>query len=433
MTEPWPLAPIEDPAERLDPPALRRRIEDLRAVFSSPPRGLCFLDARTDLFSVAVLLAARASGWVVAPLDPGLSPAARARLAAAYQPDAWARDGTVEALPGASTALHPDLCLLLSTSGSTGGPRMVRLSHTAVAHNAAAIAQVLGLGPHSRALLTLPLHYAFGLSVLHSHLRAGGPLRLSDSSPVQREFWQELDAFGATTWAQVPHGWQLFLRMGGPERSPPSLRELLVAGGRLAQAPARRLAELAAARGGRLWRMYGQTEATARIAVLPPELCHLEGAAGRALPGGQLWIDDDEVVYQGPNVMMGYAETRADLARGDELGGVLRTGDLGHIDADGLLFLHGRRQRFAKIHGQRVGLDEVEALAAAHGPCVALAGEDELLVFGEWPADLSLAALRRELAMALRLHESLLRLERRAALPRLPSGKPDLLSLQGSR
>ena len=135
-----------------------------------------------------------------------------------------------------------------------------------------------------------------------------------------------------------------------------------------------------AARGGRFFVMYGQTEATARIAYVPPDrLSEKLGSAGIAIPGGRLSIEPagagtmdgpvtGEVVYEGPNVMLGYATGSGDLALGDELGGVLRTGDIGYLDEDGFLFLVGRSKRIAKVFGLRINLDEVEAAMREHGP-----------------------------------------------------------------
>jgi acyl-CoA synthetase (AMP-forming)/AMP-acid ligase II len=172
----------------------------------------------------------------------------------------------------------------------------------------------------------------------------------------------------------------------------------------------------------RFFVMYGQTEATARIAYLPPErLAEKAGSIGIAIPGGALRVEDDELVYQGPNVMLGYAEQRADLARGDELGGVLPTGDLGHADDDGFFYVTGRRKRIAKVYGQRINLDEVEA--AVDGPAGAVAGDERIEVFAERGADARALAERFRLpARAIRVH----------AVERLPvqgSGKVDYAAL----
>lgn len=419
--------------------------------------------------TVIGLLAARAAGLPIALMDAGLPAPRRAELLACYQPE-WVLDdrpveGAVQVLPVEDAVLsrrpgppgaapHPALGLLLSTSGTTGSPRLVRLSQAAVEHNARAIATALSLGPADRALQALPLHYSYGLSVLNSHLVAGGCVVLTDRSPMERGWWQDLTEGGCTHLPGVPTGWRHLLRLGLTERAPASLCQLSQAGGRLEPALVQRLADWAADRGGDLRVMYGQTEATARIAVMPAGQSRLHPeAAGRALPGGALWIERPvdpagegpadgvgEVVYRGPNVMMGHARRRADLARGDELQGVLRTGDLGRLDSDGLLRLVGRRSRFAKIHGLRIDLDEVEALLADQGPTAAVEAEDALHIACAWPEgartdsasteDQALAAWTRDLAARLRLHPSALRLVRVDALPLSPNGKIDYPALR---
>jgi acyl-coenzyme A synthetase/AMP-(fatty) acid ligase len=226
--------------------------------------------------------------------------------------------------------------------------------------------------------------------------------------------------------------------------APPTLTTLTQAGGALAPALIDRFHRIATARGGRLYVMYGQTEACARIAVLPPtELPARLGAVGVAVPGSQLRVEVDgraaapgelgDVVFAGPSVMMGYATDRADLARGDELGGVLATGDRGHLDADGHLWLAGRAGRFAKLFGVRINLDELEALAAAAvptgGAVAAVAAGDRIRLCVEGAADA--AAVRAQIAARTGLHGSGFAVEIVARLPRLPSGKLDYRTLEG--
>jgi acyl-CoA synthetase (AMP-forming)/AMP-acid ligase II len=197
----------------------------------------------------------------------------------------------------------------------------------------------------------------------------------------------------------------------------PTLQTMTQAGGRLDPEVAKRFAAHR-----RFFVMYGQTEATARIAYVPPErLADKPGSIGIAIPGGELSVEDGELVYRGPNVMMGYASERADLARGDELGGVLHTGDLGYVDDDGFFFVTGRAKRIAKVFGQRINLDEIEAVI--DGPAGAIAGDDRIDVFAERGADArALAARFRLPPRALRVHE----VER---LPLKSSGKIDYTAL----
>jgi acyl-CoA synthetase (AMP-forming)/AMP-acid ligase II len=145
------------------------------------------------------------------------------------------------------------------------------------------------------------------------------------------------------------------------------------------------------------------------------------------VPGGRLEVDaTGEVVFTGPNVMMGYAQTREDLALGDVLRGVLRTGDTGRFDDDGYLFLTGRRARFAKLYGLRMSLDDVEAATGA--PAAAVERDDRTLtVFVE---DRDPAAVRDALARRFGLPPRSFDVRLLAALPLTPSGKVDYSALR---
>jgi acyl-CoA synthetase (AMP-forming)/AMP-acid ligase II len=333
--------------------------------------------------------------------------------------------------------LHPELALLLPTSGSTGSPKLVRLSAAALEANAGAIAQGLELTLADRAITSLPLSYAYGLSVLNSHLWAGASVVLSGASALERNFWDAARDHQCSSFAGVPYTYQMLQRLGLDKLAPPSVRVLTQAGGRLDPRLVQSFHEQMAARGGRFFVMYGQTEAVARIAILPAErLPEKLGSVGRAVPGGELRIDEQaappgspagvgEVLYRGPNVMWGYAECASDLARGDELRGELRTGDLGYLDAEGLLFITGRSKRMGKLFGVRVNLDDIESMVREHGPAAVTDGGDRLLLFCAFGDAEALAALQRELAARLRVHRSGLELRRIEELPLLASGKVD--------
>jgi acyl carrier protein len=367
---------------------------------------------------------------------PGDDPRLAARILGGHDPDAELRAGADgldveldERRPGSAHELHPELAMLLSTSGSTGSPKLVRLSATNLDSNARAIAAYLGLRADDRAALTLPLHYCYGLSVLHSHLAVGASVMVGAGSVVDPCFWGRFRSSGATSLAGVPHTFDLLDRVGFTEMDLPSLRFVTQAGGRLAPETIRRYAGVGARDGWDLYVMYGQTEATARMAYLPPALAvEVPDAVGRAIPGGSLRVDGPdadgvgELVYRGPNVMMGHATGPADLARGPELD-ELRTGDLGRIDDRGLVHVVGRRSRFAKLFGLRLDLDELERRLAAEAP-VLCASDDELLAVGvAAPADVDavVARLRDELGLPRGAVVGVPFDE----LPRLASGKPD--------
>ena len=363
--------------------ALADRVDEAAAALGAG-RQLVLLACDPTLDTLVTYLGALAAGHVPL-LAPGDRPHTLESLVAAYAPDVVAgRDGDGAWLltrrgdagvAGRSHDLHPDLALLLPTSGSTGSPKLVRLSHANLDSNAAAIAEALGIRTADRAVTSLPLHYCYGLSVVHSHLAAGASVVLTELSVVDPCFWDLADATGVTTLAGVPHTFELLDRSGFADRHHPALRVVTAAGGRLAPETAKRFAELGARRGFDLFVMYGQTEATARMAVLPPELLATRPeAVGFAVPGGSFRVDPlgeldcglGELVYTGPNVMLGYATTPADLARGREVH-ELRTGDLARMSPDGLVEVVGRRSRFAKVVGLRIDLDHVERDLAQEG------------------------------------------------------------------
>ncbi len=342
--------------ERLTYAELADRVEQRAAALGSE-RRLLLLECRNTVETVVAYLAALEAGHPVILVGPDCP---RDELEATYGPDAE--------LPGPRQELHPDLAVLLSTSGSTGSPKLVRLSRENLRSNAASIAEYLDLGPGDCAATTLPLQYCYGLSVLNSHLLAGASVLLTEDSVVEDRFWVDAAAAEVTSFAGVPHTFALLDASGFARRRLPSLRTITQAGGRMDPATVRRYADLGRERGFDLVVMYGQTEATARMAYLPPHLVDRHPQSiGIPIPGGSLRIDGDaevgELVYSGANVMMGYAHGREDLALGPTLR-ELRTGDLARRNDDGLYELVGRSSRFAKVFGLRVDLDRLENMGA---------------------------------------------------------------------
>lgn len=424
--------------ERLD----HARVDEAAAMLDRHPPGVVFALTPTELPAVALYLGALSARRPLALLDPDLDHTVLLALIERFRPvlvtgvttappDGYraADAGWVRETPAAEP--HPDLALLLTTSGSTGNPKLVRLTHANLLANATAIGQSLGITPDDVAPTTLPLFYTFGLSVLNSHLLRGATVVLERSGILRGEFWTAVGTHGVTSLAAVPYQYEMLRRLRFDPARYPTLRTLTQAGGRLRPELVEDFAGRMTAVGGRLFVMYGQTEATARMAVLPPErIADRLGSAGLPIPGGAFSIADGEVVYAGPNVMMGYAESAADLARGDDLGGVLRTGDLGHLDDEGFLFLTGRLKRIGKVFGVRINLDDVERTLAAHGPVAAVAGDDRLHVFVEGADTTATRSVRGELADFLDTHFSGLDVRGIDALPLLPTGKIDYRSLE---
>jgi acyl-CoA synthetase (AMP-forming)/AMP-acid ligase II len=358
------------------------------AEVASSAAGLHPVTLRRDVASVVELLAAWRAERPVLVLPAERGPASE-RLLAAWPPQGRGGNGY---------DVHPDLALLLSTSGSTGSAKLVRLSHANVRSNAAAIADYLGLTPDDVALTTLPLHYCYGLSVLTSHLVARASVVLTEDSVTTCSSWGLAARHGVTSFAGVPHTYELLERSGRVDRLPRTLRYVTQAGGRLGPQEVRRWSRRGEERGFGFVVMYGQTEATARMAWLPPALAgERPDAIGVPIPGGHLRIDPveglpeglppgtGELVYTGPNVMQGYALTPADLTRGADLA-ELRTGDLGVQDDDGVFRVVGRLARFAKVFGLRIDLDGVERHLADRGLTArALEVDGRLAVFASQP------------------------------------------------
>ncbi|WP_424347807.1 AMP-binding protein [Kocuria sp. CH-021] len=412
---------------------LAGRVEDVAARLG-PERRLAVLAASNDVDSLVAYLAALTAGHPLL-LVPADKPAAVDALVAAYDPDVVLRSGNgtpvlEERRPGSRHELHPDLALLLSTSGSTGSPKLVRLSHENLAANAEAIAEYLGIGPDDRAATTLPMSYCYGLSVLNSHLLRGAGLVLTDLSVVDPCFWDLFRAHRATSFAAVPYTFELLERVGFADTDLPHLRCVTQAGGRLAPEKVEHWARTGRRRGWDLVVMYGATEATARMAYLPPELAtERAGTIGVPIPGGRFRIDpvdglpDGELVYSGPNVMLGYAEHPEDLAAGRTVE-ELRTGDLARRHPDGLYEVVGRRSRFVKIVGLRVDLGQVERILAELGVSAAAAGSDErLVVAAEGDQDTSLLA--KLVAESIGLPRPAVEMHAVEQLPRLGTGKVD--------
>ncbi|MBQ7635780.1 MAG: AMP-binding protein [Lachnospiraceae bacterium] len=292
--------------------------------------------------------------------------------------------------------LHPELALLLTTSGSTGSPKFVRQSYENVLNNARAIANYLELDETERPITTLPMNYTYGLSIINSHLLMGATLLLTDKSIMQREFWSFFREARATSFGGVPYTYEMLDRMRFQRMALPALRTMTQAGGKLTPELHQKFAKYAVENGRKFIVMYGQCEATARMGYLPADKA-LEkcGSMGIAIPGGKFRLVDakgneitaprvtGELVYEGRNVTLGYAERGEDLSKGDERHGVLETGDMAQFDEDGYFYIVGRKKRFLKIYGNRVNLDEVDRMVkgAFNLECASAGTDDHLYLF----------------------------------------------------
>lgn len=274
-----------------------------------------------------------------------------------------------------SCKLYKDLALLLSTSGSTGSPKFVKISKMNLQSNTSSIASYLHITESDRPITTLPMSYTYGLSIINSHLYRGATILLTEASVMEQTFWDFFKKQQATTFGGVPYTYKMLKFIGFLDMQLPSLKIMTQAGGKLPVSLQKIFTAYGKAYDRPLIVMYGQTEATARMAYLPwKDAEQKQGSIGIAIPGGRFWLKDTsesvitdsyktgELIYDGPNVTMGYAVDRRSLMTGDENHGRLATGDLAYRDDDGFYYIAGRKKRFIKLLGNRISLDETEEL-----------------------------------------------------------------------
>lgn len=420
------------------------------------PRSLVLCLARNTAGAVCGYAGLMEGGHVPLLLEAATNPAAMAGYLEKYRPAfVWLPADRAGDFPdykerlrvhdyllletgyGASFSLHPDLALLLPTSGSTGSPKLVRHSHGNLESNINAIIAYLKIDKTRRAITTLPMHYTYGLSVINIHLMARASLALTDLTVPDRKFWDFFRQSEATSISGVPYTWLMLERLGIMRMDLPCLKYCDQAGGKLDAATQTRYIQWAEATGREFIVMYGQTEASPRMGYLPWHLAASKpGCMGVPVEGGSFHLLDEngreviepgvegELIYEGPNVTMGYATSGAALALGDERHGKLETGDMATRDADGIYRITGRKSRFLKLYGKRVSLDETEKLLAGEFPGLdcCCGGQDDNLVVYVCQGGMS-DAIRNYLAAFTGINQRAFAVKMVEAIPRNQSGK----------
>ena len=402
-----------------------------------PSRRLVHFEPVATIDAVASWLGAARAGHVVALIPPGRGAGFRHR----YDPDSIAgrtRSGwQVEHLRRRSRhELHPDLGLLMTTSGSTSSPRLVRLSFDNLMANTEGIVDALGIRAEDVAVTTLPLSYCYGLSVLHTHLAVGASVVLTARSVTDSVLWQQMSRAGVTTLSAVPHTFDLLTAAGRSPGQLLAMRQVTQAGGRLDPAVAREWGNRGHEEGWDLRLMYGQTEATARISVSAPnEAVRHPDRVGRPIAHTQVELRTEgrvalpgevgEIHVSGRGVMLGHALSKADLALGAAVSD-LATGDLARRHPDGTLEILGRGSDFVKIAGLRIDLAWLEGSLARRGvTALVTAGTHDLHALVEDRPTIDVGETRRAIAEVAGLPPHRIRVLVAPALPRTDSGKPD--------
>jgi acyl-CoA synthetase (AMP-forming)/AMP-acid ligase II len=262
---------------------------------------------------------------------------------------------------------------IIFTSGSTGKPKGVMISHKNLISNTGSIVEYLKLSKSDRMLVVLPFYYCYGLSLLHTHLRVGGSVILNNSFIFLGTIIKDLIDYKCTGFAGVPSHYQILLRKSDSFKQTifPDLKYVTQAGGKLASIFIDEFRESFPK--VTFFVMYGQTEATARLSYLPPQLYETKKASmGKGIPGVELKVINEkgepvkpgetgEVIASGDNIMIGYFADE-EGTRNTLRNGWLYTGDLGTVDKDGYIYLTARKKEIIKVRGKRISPKEIEAV-----------------------------------------------------------------------
>lgn len=331
-------------------------------------------------------------------------------------------------------AISKRIKLLLSTSGTTGSPKFVKLSEENLIQNALSIIDYLPIKHNDVTPINLPLFYSYGLSVFTTNCIAGGKIVCTNKDFLMKDFWDDLNLYQYTSLAGVPFAYEMLLRIGFTRKKYPSLRYMTQAGGKLNEKTIKVFTEYCNQENILFFIMYGQTEATARMAFLPPEYLNVKfGSIGKPIKNGSFSLDPltEELCYKGPNVFGGYANTADELATYDDIE-VLKTGDIAKLDEDGFYYITGRLKRIVKIFGYRVNLDEIESMLKNQftGTTFVCIGLDDSKIFiGINDEQVELNAVSEFVASAMKIHPSVILVDILKEIPLTENGKIDYTSI----
>lgn len=405
--------------------------------------ALCF---SSSIEAVVIYLAALRIQLPVLLVDPELATHAKQTM---YQQLGVGFEYNQQGLQQITANSHKQttnkVALLLSTSGSSGSPKAVMLTAKNLNANTESIIQYLPMQASDVAITTLPLHYSYGLSVLNTHLAVGAALILTEQPLMSREFWQKVKNHQVTSLSGVPFHYQMLQMLRLERMELPAMRYLTQAGGKLNIQLVEHFSKLAKNKGWNFFVMYGQTEATARMAYVPADLIQQHpDVIGQAIPGGRFEIRDletqaliqipeqeGELYYFGDNVSLGYAHTQKDWLQPPAENNSLPTGDLACWTEEGLVKITGRLSRFVKIRGKRLQLDHLEQQLKDLGAEVYCCGQDDQLFFVYLNTNTQKTKEQiSHLATAeMNLHPSLWQALQVEAIPYLTSGKVNYSAL----
>ena len=358
-------------------------------------RALCFMLVENNVQCVQWVMASLISKRLVPLiLNAKTDDTLYSNLLDTYKPAYIWQSGILTRTKNEIAPLYEHLSHLLPTSGSTGSPKLVRHCYDNIEAAGLNISTFFELKELDRPLMVLPLYYTMGLSMVFSHFKVGATILITGRNMTDPVFWSFIKEKHATSFTGVPYSFQILNMMRFFRMDLPDLELLTQGGGKMERNLNLKFAEYCRDNGKRWIATYGQSECTARMAYLPAKWAiEKVGSIGIVVPNGELSLidaDDNiitaphtegEMCYRGKNVTLGYATCLDDLQKGDERHGYIRTGDLAYFDEDGCYYIVGRKGRFLKLFGMRVGLDECEQIIASdcqvESACV---GTDEKMI-----------------------------------------------------
>jgi long-chain acyl-CoA synthetase len=293
--------------------------------------------------------------------------------------------------------LNKNLCLLLSTSGSMGSTKFVKLSKKNLKHNTDSIIKYLKINQKDSAVTNLPISYSYMLSIINTHFEKGGSILVCNYSLVEKKFWQIIKKSKITSFNGVPYTYEILSKIGLKNIKFNKLRYLTQAGGKLEKEIFKEIINFCEKNKLKFFSMYGQTEASPRISYLNPKFSKKKmGSIGQGMVGNKIYIIDKnekkiqepfkegEIICEGKNVFMGYSKNFKDLKNENEKNYKLNTGDLGYFDKDGFFYITSRKNKIAKIFGNRVDIEALESLMKKKGYKVAcLSNDKKIFIFIE--------------------------------------------------
>ena len=331
-----------------------------------------------------------------------------------------------------------NLAILLTTSGSTGSSKFVKLSYTNILNNTKNIIKYLNINKNHRTITTMPPSYSYALSILNTHFYSGASIVINNFSLLERNFWNIIKDLEVTSFGGVPYHYEILKKIKFDKITLPNLKYITQAGGALSEELTKYFLKTCINKNIDFIIMYGQTEASPRISYLPFKIAPNKiGSIGKAIPGGKIILkknkktdDIGEIVYYGKNVFIGYSKSYKDLTESKKNKiKALFTGDLGKKDKDGFFYIIGRKDRTIKIAGHRINLDELRDIAKNKGyDCHFVKKNQKILAFiTEENANKEVLTT---ISSEIKLNKNLFDLKKVKKFPINERGKIDYLKLQ---